>query len=221
MMKKKFPEKSLQQQLDCLKKTLSVQRQAQALAIKTQETLQAQQQQSLQSLDHAYQGVTPLKRHNQSLHLSKTPPVAKPLSACADAGNEQNRLMSELSDLIDVDTLLDTDESLSFCQPGIGRDVLRKLRQGHWVIQHELDLHGMRVEQAREAVNEFIIYARQQHYRCLRIIHGKGWGSKDRLPVLKDKVKGWLIQKEEVLAFCQARPSDGGAGAVLVLIVGR
>lgn len=54
--------------------------------------------------------------------------------------------------------------------------------------------------------------------RCVRIIHGKGHGSKNRLPVLKNKVRHWLMQREDVLAFCQARTVDGGAGAVVVLL---
>ena len=98
--------------------------------------------------------------------------------------------------------------------------MLRKLRRGHWVIQSQLDLHGMRREEAREALAEFLKQAVKRGIRCVRVIHGKGLGSVNREPVLKNKVRNWLVQKEEVIAFCEARNIDGGAGAVLVLLKG-
>ena len=95
---------------------------------------------------------------------------------------------------------------------------MRKLRRGHWVIQGQLDLHGMRREEARDALGEFLRNAMKRGMRCVRIIHGKGLGSVNKEPVLKNKVRNWLVQKEEVIAFCQARASDGGAGALVVLL---
>jgi DNA-nicking Smr family endonuclease len=114
--------------------------------------------------------------------------------------------------------LLDTDHELSYARAGIGPDTLRKLRRGHWVIQGQLDLHGMRREEAREALAEFLRNAVKRGLRCVRIIHGKGLGSVNKEPVLKSKVRSWLVQKEEVIAFCQARAADGGAGALVVLL---
>lgn len=132
--------------------------------------------------------------------------------------DEQAALAASLSDEIDVDSLLETDELLSFRRPGIGPDVVRRLRRGHWVIQAELDLHGMRREEARESLATFVHEAQQNGLRCVRIIHGKGLSSPGREPVLKHKARAWLVQKNEVLAFCQAKPSDGGAGALVVLL---
>ena len=134
------------------------------------------------------------------------------------ARDERDALHSSLSDEIDVDTLLDTDGELSFCRPGIGPDVLRKLRRGEWSIQAALDLHGHRVDEAREETAQFLRDAVKRGLRCVRIVHGKGLGSKDRVPVLRDKVRRWLVQRDEVIAFCQARPAEGGAGALVVLL---
>jgi DNA-nicking Smr family endonuclease len=113
---------------------------------------------------------------------------------------------------------MDTDENLSFARSGIGSDVLSKLRRGHWVIQSQLDLHGLRRDEARDRLGEFLRQARKNGHRCVRIIHGKGHGSVGKEPILKQKVRIWLAQKDEVMAFCQARAADGGAGALVVLL---
>ena len=107
---------------------------------------------------------------------------------------------------------------MSFRRPGIGTDVTRKLRKGEWSIQGEIDLHGLRREDAREALAGFIRESHRKGWRCVRVVHGKGLGSPGKTPVLKGKVQGWLIQKNEVLAFVQARADEGGAGALVVLL---
>ena len=86
------------------------------------------------------------------------------------------------------------------------------------MVQEELDLHGMNRVQAAHAVAEFLRHCRVRHLRCVRIVHGKGLRSRNREPVLKDKVRKWLSVRDEVLAFCQAPAADGGAGALLVLL---
>jgi DNA-nicking Smr family endonuclease len=96
--------------------------------------------------------------------------------------------------------------------------VTRKLRLGQWSIQRQLDLHGLRSDEARQALGQFIREAHKQGIRCVRVIHGKGLGSPGKTPVLKSRVHSWLVQKNEVLAFVQAKPADGGAGAVVVLL---
>jgi DNA-nicking Smr family endonuclease len=146
---------------------------------------------------------------------SMPPPLPIPRQHLAD---EQAALQESLSDEFNVDTLLDTDEALSFTRTGVGADIVRKLRRGNWVIQGQLDLHGMRRDEAREALAEFLRNATKRGVRCVRIIHGKGLGSVNKEPVLKNKVRNWLVQKEEVIAFCQARAVDGGAGALVVLL---
>jgi len=132
--------------------------------------------------------------------------------------DEQAVMREALSDEFDVETLLDTDDALSYRRPGIGTDVTRKLRKGGWAIQGQVDLHGLRREDAREALVDFIKDAARMGWRCVRVVHGKGLGSPGKTPVLKGKVQSWLIQKQEVLAFVQARPAHGGAGALVVLL---
>lgn len=128
-------------------------------------------------------------------------------------------LKEAISDEFDVTTLLETDEHLSFRRPGIGVDVTRKLRRGDWSIQRQLDLHGLRRDDAREALSIFIREAHKHGIRCVRVVHGKGLGSPGKAPILKSRVHSWLVQKNEVLAFVQAKPADGGAGALVVLLM--
>jgi DNA-nicking Smr family endonuclease len=158
--------------------------------------------------------VTPLRPHGRHRARS-TPPAPDPVSRWRD---DDEVLQASVSDEIDVETLLDTDETLSFRQAGIGPDVLRRLRRGHWTIQTQIDLHGHRVDEARHALTGFLRAAVKRGLRCVRVVHGKGLGSKDRVPVLKGKVRAWLAQREEVIAFCQARAADGGSGALIVLL---
>jgi DNA-nicking Smr family endonuclease len=113
---------------------------------------------------------------------------------------------------------LDTGEELYYRQEGVQQAVLRKLRRGQFQVGAVLDLHGMTVTTAREALGEFLRRARRDSLGCVRIVHGKGNGSRHRGPVLKQKVNHWLRQREEVLAFCSARPVDGGTGAIYVLL---
>ena len=132
--------------------------------------------------------------------------------------DEQMAWKQALSDDFDVDSLLETDETLSFRRPEISAESVRKLRRGHWALQAQIDLHGLRRDQAREALGQFIHDSARRGLRCVRVVHGKGNGSPGREPVLKARVRRWLVQKQEVLAFVQARASDGGAGALMVLL---
>jgi len=132
--------------------------------------------------------------------------------------DEQQALADSLSDHIAWEDAMETGEELVFLRTGLRRDTLKKLRRGHWVLQAELDLHGLVSVEARQEVNAFIAGCSKRGLRCVRIIHGKGLRSKNREPVLRTKVKNWLMQKDEVLAFCQARAVDGGSGAVVVLL---
>jgi len=158
--------------------------------------------------------VAPLRSDDKHVAAPPRPsPVARQRIA-----DERAALQESLSDEFSVESLLDTDEALSYARNGIGPDVVRKLRRGHWVIQDQLDLHGLRRDQAREMLAEFLKQATKRGLRCVRIIHGKGLGSVNKEPVLKNKVRNWLVQKEEVLAFCQAKAADGGSGALVVLL---
>ncbi len=133
--------------------------------------------------------------------------------------DDQRVLHEAISDEFDATTLLDVDDALSYRRAGIGTDVTRRLRKGDWSIQGEIDLHGLRREEAREALAGFVRDAHKRGWRCVRVVHGKGLGSPGKTPVLKARVQSWLIQKNEVLAFVQARGDEGGAGALVVLLV--
>jgi DNA-nicking Smr family endonuclease len=151
----------------------------------------------------------------QATAPGKPPPAA---AARQRERDEAAVMLEAISDEFDVESLLDTDDALSFRRSDIGPEVVRKLRRGVWAIQAQLDLHGLRREEARERLNHFIHDAKRHGMRCVRVIHGKGNGSPGREPVLKGKVKTWLVQKKDVIAFTQARASDGGNGALLVLL---
>jgi DNA-nicking Smr family endonuclease len=159
--------------------------------------------------------VVPL-RVGSAAHLIATPrPPAEPRQSQRD---EAAVMGQALSDEFDVESLLETDDSLSFRRRGIGPEVVRKLRRGVWAVQAQLDLHGLRRDEARERLSAFLHDARRDGLRCLRVIHGKGNGSPGREPVLKAKVRSWLVQRDAVIAFAQARAAEGGAGALIVLL---
>ncbi len=134
--------------------------------------------------------------------------------------DEQQALASTLSDDIDVERYLDTDDELSYRAQHIGPEVVPRLRRGNWKISRQIDLHGLRRDEARETLVAFLDDCKRHNNRCVRVIHGKGLGSVNREPVLKGKVRKWLVQRLDVLAFCQAPVHDGGAGALLVLLAG-
>lgn len=125
---------------------------------------------------------------------------------------------SMLSDGFDVDGLLDEDPSLSWSAPGVGPDVVKKLRKRRWPIEDELDLHGLTRDMARRHFDNFIRRSNKRGIRCVRIIHGIGYGSAGGEPVLRGMVHSWLVQTEGVVAFCAAGRADGGHGALIVLL---
>ena len=147
--------------------------------------------------------------------LRRQPPRPEPVQRLRD--NEQV-LHDSLSDHIPYEVGLETGDELVFLRDGLSNMVLRKLRRGHWVTQDQLDLHGLRSEEARQLLVAFLNEALKKGWRCVRIVHGKGLRSENREPVLKRKVGNWLAQRDEVLGFVQARPEDGGSGAVVVLL---
>ena len=158
--------------------------------------------------------ITPITPHGRVLPSPpRLPPI--PLSRMRD---ERDVMYESLHDPVRWDEETENGDEISFLRAGLSRQILRRLRRGEWSTQAELDLHGLiRVEAKIELVN-FLFECGRRGIRCIRIIHGKGLGSKNREPVLKIHVRHWLAQREEVLAFVQASPVDGGAGAVMVLL---
>ena len=132
--------------------------------------------------------------------------------------DERAALAESLSGRLSVDDAIDSGEELVFVREGLPRQLLRKLRRGHWVVEENIDLHGMNRVDAAQSVAAFLRRCLAQRLRCVRIVHGKGLGSRNREPVLKAKLRKWLAVRDEVLAFCQAPAADGGSGAVLVLL---
>ncbi len=130
---------------------------------------------------------------------------------------DERAVLAESLGPLSLDDALDSGDELAYLSAGLGRDMLRKLRRGHWVVEDELDLHGMNRHTAAISVTEFLRHCRQRRLGCVRIIHGKGRGSHQREPVLKGLLRKWLM-RQDVLAFSQAPAAQGGGGAVLVLL---
>jgi DNA-nicking Smr family endonuclease len=197
-----------------VQKTLAEQREREAAAAAARTAAEKKRAAEQNLFARAVGAAQPLRRR-AVVPLAPEPPAPIPVQKQLD---EERVLRESLSDEFDVTTLLDADDAMSFRRPGIHTDVTRKLRAGEWSIQREIDLHGMRSDEAREALGDFIREAGKQGVRCVRVVHGKGLGSPGRQPVLKAKVQRWLIQKSETLAFVQAKPAEGGAGALVVLL---
>jgi DNA-nicking Smr family endonuclease len=117
-----------------------------------------------------------------------------------------------------IDPALASGEELVFHRPGIQAGLLRKLRRGDYRVQGEIDLHGLTVIEAKQALREFLAQALMRRWRCVRVIHGKGLRSGHRGPVLKGMVGATLRKVGPVLAYVSARQVDGGTGAVYVLL---
>ncbi len=197
-----------------VKKEIAAQaeRAAQAAA---QQALEAKRAREHRSLFQAAVGAVKRMPEPGTANLKPAAPAPKPMQHAID---EAAALLESMSDEFDVTTLLDTDEHLSFRRPGVGPDVAQKLRKGQWAIQRQIDLHGLRSDDAREALGAFIRESHKQGIRCVRVVTGKGLGSPGKAPVLKDKVHRWLVQRSEVVAFVQAPRAHGGAGALVVLL---
>ena len=162
----------------------------------------------------AMEDVTPLTPHGRIIHSTHRPPPL-PLHLLMD---ERQVMLSALEDPLRWDEDAEMESGASYIRPGISRQTLRRLRRGDWHTQAELDLHGLTRMEAKHEMVDFLHECKRRCVRCIRIIHGKGLGSRNREPVLKLHVRHWLMQRDEVLAFVEARPVDGGSGAVVVLL---
>ncbi len=162
-------------------------------------------------------GIEPIPSQSR-VELQRPTPEPQPIKRTED---EQAALREAMETPMTLEDRLDAGDEVAFLRPGVPRRVLADLRRGRWVLQGELDLHGLKRDEAREALSAFIADCVQQGRRCVRIIHGKGLGSPGKQPVLKQLSHGWLAQREDILAFCQAGPAQGGSGAIMALLRGR
>ena len=153
--------------------------------------------------------------NNDTLQHAPQHPKPIPLQFLRD---ERQALVDSLSDGYISPHDVETGEELLYLRDGQSPSVLSKLRRGFWVVQAQIDLHGLISDEARAYVAAFIADCKKNNIRCVRIVHGKGLGSRNREPVLKHKLRNWLMQKDEVIAYAQAKPEDGGSGAVIVLL---
>ncbi|MFN3988554.1 MAG: Smr/MutS family protein [Rhodocyclaceae bacterium] len=163
---------------------------------------------------YATRGARPLPQDNRAENTSPPPPP-EPLKRSED---ELAALRESMEAPMSFEDRLDMGEEAAFLRIGLPRRVLVDLRRGRWVLQGEIDLHGLNREEARTALARFLGASLQRGRRCVRVIHGKGLGSPGRESILKQLSRGWLAQREEILAFCQAQGHQGGSGALLVLL---
>jgi DNA-nicking Smr family endonuclease len=172
-------------------------------------------------LAQAFADVERLRPHSRIAH---TPPRPKPIPAQriaddADALSASKYGAEPTPNTWEIGQELEAGQT--FVRRGLGTDILRKLRRGDWAVQSVIDLHGHTIDEAHDALADFLDDARAHGYRCVRVIHGKGLTSPNREPVLKGKVRAWLTRWGEVLAYCEAPQNSGGSGAVVVLLRGR
>jgi DNA-nicking Smr family endonuclease len=160
-------------------------------------------------------GETASLKDKGRVHLEPPAAPPQPLQRTAD---EREVMRESVEAPLSFQDRLDIGDEAAFLRPGIPRRVLTDLRRGRWVVQAELDLHGLTRDDARSELGHFLAARLARGERCVRVIHGKGNGSPGRVGVLKQLSRNWLAQREEILAFCQAKPHDGGDGAVLVLL---
>jgi len=162
----------------------------------------------------AMAGVQPLPAPNFVEHDTRPPPP-RPLQHLAD---EQAALHESLHGHIGLQDRLEGGDEPHYLRSGLAQNVLRDLRRGRWVTQDEIDLHGLNRDEARHRLATFLAECLHHGKRCVRVVHGKGLGSPQKISILRQLVRGWLAQRQEVLAYCQAKPPDGGEGALIVLL---
>ena len=147
----------------------------------------------------------------------RRPPAPRPRTDRNDSGQLSDPGFSDWSRGEPVSA----SDTLYFARPGLQLRLLQRLRRGQLPVGAELDMHGMTLAIAQQEIIGFISRSRDQNIRCVRIIHGKGYGSREQAPVLKNSLNSWLRQHPDVLAFSSTRPEHGGTGAVHVLLRSR
>ncbi len=151
------------------------------------------------------------------IEIVKNKPSPKPRHNQDYSESEELTNVNMMSDPVDLRDAV-VDDILFFARAGIQQKLQKKLRRGELPIEHELDLHGYTVVEAKTAIYEFFDECKKQHIRYVHIIHGKGYRSDQKIPVLKTHVAYWLPQHKDVLAFSSAQSKDGGTGAIYVIL---
>ncbi len=157
--------------------------------------------------------VKPLDNSNIS-RSQKEKPKPKARRRIIDGGDD----IEDLTDDFSINNFVETDEKLIFSRPGIQNKVIKELKRGRYSIQDKIDLHGLTTEKAKKSLSRFFISAISNEIRCVLVIHGKGYSSVGHGPVIKSMVNSWLRKRDYILAFCSAKPEDGGTGAIYVLL---
>ena len=171
-------------------------------------------------LAHAFADVQKLRNANRAaIHRVRPAPIARNTIKDERDVLEASKYGNDPAPQT-WDTGQEFEHEQTFVRRGLSSDLAAKLRRGHWSVQAELDLHGLTVDQAHDALSDFVVESRTLRLRCVRVIHGKGLTSPNKEPVLKGKVRSWLAHWDEVLAYTEAPRHAGGSGAVVVLLKG-
>ena len=178
------------------------------------DDLAADRAAELAAFHAAVDGAQPLRPANR-LNFDPPKPSPRPRQSELD---EAAAISESMLAPLEIDDLLSIGDADSFLRTGLPRSVLRDLRRGRWSIQNHVDLHGMNRHEAHEQVALLIAESHAAGKRCIRIVHGRGYGSPGREGILRQLVKGWLARRKDVMAFCHAPPNDGGQGALWVLL---
>lgn len=173
-------------------------------------------EEELQSFRDEVANVRPLTSEKR-IETVKSKPSPKPRNSQDYIESDQSTNLNMMSDPVDLRDAA-VDDILFFARSGIQQKLQKKLKRGELPIEYELDLHGYNVIEAKTAIYEFFDECKKQHIRYVHIIHGKGYRSEQKIPVLKTHVAYWLPQHSDVLAFSSAQARDGGTGAIYVIL---
>jgi DNA-nicking Smr family endonuclease len=156
----------------------------------------------------ALEGVTPITASNRIPPPRPVARIPSPAAAAASPAITDNWSDHGANEVAPT----------SFLSNGLNSMTLRKLRRGQWPVQDSIDLHGLTSDEARLMLSRFLSHASSNNYRCVNVIHGKGWRAEGGEGILKIRVRYWLTQHPQVLAFCEAPANAGGGGAVWLLL---
>jgi DNA-nicking Smr family endonuclease len=160
----------------------------------------------------AMRDARPIQKEPRAAHGRLKPkPVARPRRA-------DDQVVLRESPAYDDALVANSSDAVRFQRPSVGNRTMRRLARGNFAVQAEIDLHGMTLAEARPRLEAFLDEAVKSGKRCVRVVHGKGFGSGSRGAVLKPNVDRWLRRWDAVLAFVSSRQADGGTGAVYVLL---